>query len=210
MVAQVSPHRPLTAKEEVFIRAVVAGKSYGDAYRLAYNATGKPANYRIAAFDILQRPEVAARLRELQERANESAVLTRTEKRAILANIARKASHLNTRIQAVKVDNEMSGDNAAVKVEGELTLGLVLSSVKQVKPITEVVQEPEPMTLQEAETALPSSPPVTVTGDTALAVTSLPPAIPFDSGPFADQVAVLPPTQSQTPVKLTRTRSYDE
>jgi len=72
--------------------------------------------------------------KELDHRADmrrlrEDQVLTRMEKRGLLAKCARANSvDWSQRLTAVKVDNEMSGD-AMVRVEGEVTLGVILAAI---------------------------------------------------------------------------------
>lgn len=212
MVASARINRDLTPREEAFARLVASGKNNTESYIQAVGYKGKRSTAKVTAHYLAQDPAVQAFIRELKERANESAILTRTEKRAILANLARKSPQHTTRISAIKVDNEMSGDNAAVKIEGELTLGVVLGSIKQVQPIVELTQEPE--RLAESSVELPE-----LSNETFKATVveveqhyaaSPAQAIPADSGPFAGEVAVFPFVSAPSPVKLTRTRSYDE
>jgi hypothetical protein len=56
--------------------------------------------------------------------------LSRMEKRRILAKIAKNPKvGPFARIRAIQVDNEMTGDNAPVRVEGEITLHSIFSAL---------------------------------------------------------------------------------
>jgi hypothetical protein len=68
-------------------------------------------------------------LRAATRRLREDQVLTRMEKRGLLARCARANNvEWSQRLTAVKVDNEMSGD-AMVRVEGEVTLAVILAAI---------------------------------------------------------------------------------
>lgn len=70
-----------------------------------------------------------ARKREIE--VVREAGMTRAEKRVLLKKIANDAKKSPmARIAAIKVDNEMTGDNAPVRIEGEITLNTIFQSLK--------------------------------------------------------------------------------
>lgn len=63
-------NKTLTPKQEAFARAVAAGNSQADAYRLAYNASAsKPETVQKRACELMADGKVAGRVAELRERA---------------------------------------------------------------------------------------------------------------------------------------------
>lgn len=65
--------RPFTVKEEAFIRHVVAGKGYSDAYRTVYRAENMlDATVNKRASALVHRPDVAAAVREGKAFASEN------------------------------------------------------------------------------------------------------------------------------------------
>lgn len=63
-------NKTLTPKQEAFARAVAAGNSQADAYRLAYNAkASKPETVQKRACELMADGKVAGRVAELRERA---------------------------------------------------------------------------------------------------------------------------------------------
>jgi hypothetical protein len=93
--------------------------------------------------------------KELDHRADmrrlrEDQVLTRMEKRGLLAKCARSNGiEWAQRLTAVKVDNEMSGDSM-VRVEGEVTLGVILAAISGT---TGLLRDDERATLTPAQNA---------------------------------------------------------
>lgn len=69
--------KPLTAQQEKFVLALMAGKNQSDAYREAYK-TGKMTDKSIheKASELAANVKVAARLTELRNKASEKAVIT--------------------------------------------------------------------------------------------------------------------------------------
>lgn len=213
MVASAT-YRSLTPQQEFFARLVAEGKSHAESYRIAFKSKGSINSVKSNAYKVAIRPEVEAKIAEFKAKAEERMVLTRSRKRHILYEIAEaKRNRTGDRIKAIEVDNRMTGDEAPVKIEGDVTLGLVLGSLMQSTLVPEKLAQPvnEPITLPEAEEVLPSSPPEKVTGDTEQSVASLPPAIP---SPLPHSVAPTGPLDTPAPKpplkRLATSREYDD
>jgi len=72
----------LTSHQEIFAREVASGKTYVDAFRLAYEHdkhTKSDTYARATSWRIAKYPAVAARIRQLQDAAAEQAVITAAE-----------------------------------------------------------------------------------------------------------------------------------
>lgn len=130
--------RALSPREVAFAENLLAGMNQTEALSkaapelvkrwatrsLSQRASKMAADPRVRAYikDELDRRAEMRRLREDQ-------VLTRMEKRGLLAKCARaNGVEWSQRLTAVKVDNEMSGDSM-VRVEGEVTLGVILAAI---------------------------------------------------------------------------------
>lgn len=108
----------MTSKQLAFARGILDGKTGSDAYRAAY-PDSKADNGVIArkAHVLSTHPEIMAYIAQERAKLAEHGLLTRIEKRRILAKIARRATHKQGSIEAIKVDNAMTGDNAPQRVE---------------------------------------------------------------------------------------------
>jgi hypothetical protein len=132
-----SPHkepaagRKLTPQQALFADHVISGTRKTDAYRHAYPAsslTGHALNVEASRTAAL--PHVADYIAEALAERRREVLLTRDDKRQILGSIAKDTRKpASARILAVKTDNEMTGDNAPVRVEGEITLGLIFRAL---------------------------------------------------------------------------------
>jgi hypothetical protein len=108
------------------------------------------------------RAYVAAGLAEQRSQV----LLNRDAKRLLLGGIARSRSFPpGARIQAIRADNEMTGDNAPVRVEGEITLHAVFSALRGSKeiPVLELAGAtqsslPPPPTAQPVSISYPEEP----------------------------------------------------
>lgn len=111
--------REMTAKERLFAQGILDGLSKADAYRKAYDTSRwKERQVINEAYKTSNRPKVLAYIKSERSKLDESALLTRIEKRQILAKTARSIrSKPMEKIKAVEVDNVMTGDNSAQKVE---------------------------------------------------------------------------------------------
>lgn len=127
----------LTALEHAMVALIAAGcTNHSEAYRRAGGKGHRHADHH--ASKILARPHVRARLDELRAKADRAAVLTRTRKREFLAAVVERAyvgtghERLDRHcpLAAIKVDNEMTGDNAPQRVEAEVTLSAVLAALR--------------------------------------------------------------------------------
>ncbi len=100
----------LTGKQEKFILNVISGMSQRQAYRDAYPSSlkWKDKNVDGQASALMAKPEVLTRYRELIERQENKALLSRWEKRKLLADIARSVDVSESdRIRAIDTDNKM-------------------------------------------------------------------------------------------------------
>lgn len=123
--------KKLTPQQLRFADYLVEGKNPSEAYGLAYpNQSLSPAALKVEAARLKSNAKVVAYVDDcLAERRNES-LLTRDQKRQILGGIAKKKSAPEAaRIAAIKVDNEMTGDNAPVRIQEEITLYAVFNSL---------------------------------------------------------------------------------
>lgn len=132
----------LTPAQLCFANALVEGQNPSDAYRRAYtNQRLAPASLRVNAQRVKNNPKVAAYVAECLEETRREVLLTRDKKRQVLGSIAldRKAPH-NSRIAAIKVDNDMTGDSQQ-RFEGEVTLAIVFQALRGEKRVLPVDAE---------------------------------------------------------------------
>ena len=57
----------LTPKQERFAQLVAGGKTYADAYREAYSATGKDSTAHIEGSRLMKNPQISTRLEQITE-----------------------------------------------------------------------------------------------------------------------------------------------
>ena len=123
---------PLPSKQLRFCRAVANGSSYKAAYIQAYPDSSELAS-ETAGPRLFRNVQVKAEIKRLQDKTETKETLTRQMKRERLAKIAlgkvgaAKVSDMNA---AMKIDNEMTGDNAPIRVEGEITISGVWGRLK--------------------------------------------------------------------------------
>ena len=80
----------------------------------------------------LDRPEVAEYIAYLKVNIESDCTLSRQRKREILKKIAENfPEDRASAIQAIKTDNAMTGDDAPVRMEGELTLSSIFQALQQ-------------------------------------------------------------------------------
>lgn len=101
-----------SAKQEKFVQNLISGMSQRQAYMDAYPASRKWEDKTVdSRASELFSGKVLGRYQEIQEQQKQDALLTRWEKRKILANIARdKKSDDPDRIRAIDTDNKMEGE----------------------------------------------------------------------------------------------------
>ena len=123
---------PLPSKQLRFCRAIADGSNHRTAYMHAYpDCSEKSAD--AASARLLSNVRVQAEIKRLQDKTETKETLTRQMKRERLAKIAlgkvgaAKVSDMNA---AMKIDNEMTGDNAPIRVEGEITISGVWGRLK--------------------------------------------------------------------------------
>ena len=120
----------LTQKQLRFTLGVFEGLSQAEAYRRAYGANAKGVD--ASASRLLRNAKVKAYLEELRDESADSRVFSRQKKREILYEIGTAVIpevKPSDRIQAIKTDNAMTGDDAPVRIEGEITLSGILSQL---------------------------------------------------------------------------------
>lgn len=131
-----------------FCDAILAGHNQSEALRIAaphLAARWKPATIthtacRYAALPVV-RDYIDRELARLEDkrRVFESKTLTRARKRAFLGNVveshvsqSKDVAHYREHdpLIAIQIDNKMTGDDAPVKVEGEVTLSVIMRALQ--------------------------------------------------------------------------------
>lgn len=116
----------MTSRQEKFARLVASGMSQRKAYRDAYPASRKwkDASVDNKASALARKGEVAARVSELTRKAESKAVMSRQKRLEALSRIAKRNEKESPKdaIAAIKVLNDMTGDNAPVKQEHTLDI----------------------------------------------------------------------------------------
>jgi hypothetical protein len=130
---------PLTPREFAFAEALLTGMNQSDALRHAYPELVKKwkvQSIHCEASRMAKNPKIVGYIQEQlanrQRRriVKEEDLLSRIEKRATLADCVRSDRvEWGTRLQAIKVDNEMTGDSA-IRVEQEVTLAVILRNLE--------------------------------------------------------------------------------
>ena len=122
--AKDTPPRKLTPAQRLFADYVIEGRKQNEAYALAYPISSLSSGaLRVDASRTAALAHVAEYIADALQERRRAVLLTRDVKRQILGSIAHDSkAPKHARILAVKTDNEMTGDNAPVRVEGEITL----------------------------------------------------------------------------------------
>lgn len=106
-----SPDTPLSnQRQETFAQNVASGKTAQQAYMDAYECTTQGIARRNSSRLIKTNALVRARIEWLQAENARASALSRTEKRQLLAQIARSGMEDSDRIRAIQEDNRMTGD----------------------------------------------------------------------------------------------------
>lgn len=152
--------KKLTAQQLRFADCIIEGINPSESYRRAYpNQSLSKGALAVEANRLKANPKVAAYIEECLAERRREALLTRDQKRQILGGIAKdvKAPQV-ARIAAIRVDNLMTGDDAPVRVEGEITLfsifnGMALSTglptPNEVKQLKQAVPAGAPKTRED-------------------------------------------------------------
>lgn len=118
----------LSVPQQKFADGVLSGLNQSEAYRRAYpraKLSVETAASRLAASVKVCQYMQTVRLAE-QKRGG----LSRQQKREILSEIATsKDVSPGDRVRALQVDNRMTGDDAPMRVEGEITLNSIFQAL---------------------------------------------------------------------------------
>jgi phage terminase small subunit len=102
----------LTPKQEHFARLVAEGKSQSDAYRDAYNSSGKIDSVNVNASKLMADAKIALRVQQLKDELAEKSLWTRLDSVQVLSKIAKGddlEAKTSDRVNAVKALNSMHG-----------------------------------------------------------------------------------------------------
>jgi len=116
-----------------FAQLVFSGANQSAAYQQAgYNPPGGIKSAYEMASRLARNVKVANYLHHLaviSARTERSATLSRQRKRELLCDIAEDSAKPGDRLSAIVVDNRMTGDDAPIRIEGEITLAGILSDL---------------------------------------------------------------------------------
>lgn len=149
--------KKLTPQQLRFADYLIEGKNPAESYRSAYPNQSLSKNaLAVEANRLKSNPKIQAYMDECLSERRSEVLLTRDQKRQILGSIAKKVSAPETaRIAAIKADNEMTGDNAPVRIEGEITLFGIFKSLDLSTGL------PTPAEVRALKPAVPTEPPKT-------------------------------------------------
>lgn len=117
---------------EKFVLMLITGMSQREAYRVAYPSAEKwkDNTVDVKASQLFANDKVRIRYNEIMDEQKETALLTRAEKRELLAEIARDSKEkAQDRIRAIDADNKMEGE--------------YISKVEINKPVDDTIKELE-------------------------------------------------------------------
>lgn len=149
----------LTANQLRYVQLWIrGGKGQSECYREAYRWNGKnEGSLRSCAHTCHTKPKIQRAIAYLAGIGNREALLSRQEKREALARIVRAHSPQQRAVNpnspdlkesllhAIKIDNEMAGDNAPTEITGELTLGAILMDLRTPSLVPERAVAPLPI-----------------------------------------------------------------
>ncbi|MDN5948236.1 MAG: terminase [Lactococcus lactis] len=106
------------ARHEKFVQCLISGMSQRKAYREAFKQSSKWKDNTVdsRASELIKASEVLGRYKELQEEAQDAAIMTRKERMVTLSEIAKNAEKEADMIKAIDTLNKMDGDYTS-KVE---------------------------------------------------------------------------------------------
>lgn len=117
--------KPLTAKQEMFCRVLVAeGLTQADAYRRAYNTKGKPESVQVKASQLMADSRLRLRVEELKAQASKEAGLTMASHLRDLERLRNEAAGMGAYGPAVTAEISrgraagLYGARATVTVQG--------------------------------------------------------------------------------------------
>lgn len=111
------------ARKEKFVQCLITGMSQRKSYRAAFKNSyrWKDETVDSKASTLLKEDKVSARYRELQEQAQDEAIMTRKERMVTLSEIAEEAEKDADRVKAIDTLNKMDGDYInKVELSGEV------------------------------------------------------------------------------------------
>lgn len=111
------------ARHEKFVQCLIAGMSQRQAYREAFKRSirWKDETVDSNASRLLKTSKVLTRYKELQEEAQDAAIMTRKERMVVLSDIAQNAEKEADMIKAIDTLNKMDGDyTSKVELSGEV------------------------------------------------------------------------------------------
>lgn len=124
----------LSYKQMRFAQLLFAGSTQSDAYRGAgYNPPlGSKSIWESAArlSSHVKVQRYLSHLSVLSARTERSATLSRQRKRELLCDAAHDAPKWSERLTAIVIDNRMTGDDAPIRIEGEITLAGILDGIE--------------------------------------------------------------------------------
>lgn len=111
----------LTPKQERYIQNIVSGMSQRQAYKEAYNAENMTdETIDVRACELFNDSKIRVRYQELINKLEEETLMTATEKRRMLKEMALDTSNsITDRIKAIDTDNKMTGEYVT-KIEGDV------------------------------------------------------------------------------------------
>ena len=133
-----------SGSEERFAQLVAAGRTQTSAYRAAWGSTAAPGSAQAAASEVIRRPHVLARIKQLRQRMWDELRLSASERHALLAETARgvpkseRPKH-SDRIRALELDARLAGDlTDRVRVDGSVEIHGLLGVLGGAEPPVEV------------------------------------------------------------------------
>ncbi len=110
--------KPLqSSKHEKFAQYVADGKKEFESYQLVFPDNKYPKS---AASRLLSTNDtIKNRIQWLKEQYSTQSMLSRADKRNFLAQVIQSGESMRDKLQAVKIDNDMSGHNAPKHVKHE-------------------------------------------------------------------------------------------
>lgn len=117
----------LTSKQEVFVAAVVAGKTHRDAYLEAYPGSAKWKKIQAvdaAAYKLVQKGHIREKIDDLNSKIDRRSIATREDRMEFLTDTFQDEElSIRDRMRAVEILNRMSGDNITTNINQNITAG---------------------------------------------------------------------------------------
>ena len=113
----------LTAKQEEFAKAIVAGMNQADAYRSAYNTRIMSDNtIYVNASKLMANDKVALRIKELRDELAKPTIMSAQERLEWLTQLIKSDQESTSdKLKAADIMNKMQGEYVT-KVEGNLSV----------------------------------------------------------------------------------------